>query len=135
VILLLKNKAVLVIDRVEVPHVALVESRMHTFHKVAFGAHDASIKGKREKLHVSYSATQETLLKEGKGLQTHPRTEGDTILRQVSAGKVFEITLCTLMVPNGRGSVSVTERGTRTHVKTEGTVPVTLSFGSKGLSF
>jgi hypothetical protein len=134
-IVLLKDKAVLVIDRVEVPHVALVESRLHTLHSVRFGKDDATIKGKRERMHISYAATDATLLKEGKGTQTDPSTEGDTILRRVSLCKVSEITLCTLMVPNGKGYVSVRRWGDRTTVKTDGVVKASVSFTTTGLRF
>ena len=134
-IVLLKDKAVLVIDRVEVPHVALVESRLHTFHSVRFGKDDAAVKGKHERMHISYGATDATLLKEGKGNQTDPSTEGDTILRRVSLCKVPEITIVTFMTPNGKGSVSVRQRGNRTTVKTDGVVKASLAFTTTGLRF
>ena len=134
-ILLLKDRAILVIDRVEVPHVALVESRLHTFQDVAFGIDDATVRGKKNRMHVSYASTEPSLLKVGMGMQTHPHTDGNTILRRVSAGKVFEMTLCTLMVPGGKGDVTVSERGKRTTVKTSGTVAASFSFETQGLHF
>ena len=134
-ILMLKDKAVLVIDRVEVPHAALAESRLHTFKAVTFRIDDATIKGNRERLHVSYASTEPTLLKEGEGMQTHPLTEGDTILRRVTTGKIFELTLCTLMVSKGRGSIRLSVRGKRTTIRVEGDVKAIVSFGTKGLIF
>jgi hypothetical protein len=134
-ILLLKSQVILVIDRVEVPHVALVESRMHTFHDVTFRADDATIRGKQNRMYVSYASTDPSLLKAGVGMQTHPQTDGDTILRRVSAGKVFQMTLCTLMVPGGKGSVAISERGKRTTIRTSGTVNSSVSFTTLGLHF
>ncbi len=127
-ILMLKDRAILVVDRVEVSHVALVESRLHTFAQAALKVEDATIKGRRECLHVSYASSSTTLLKEGKGTQTHPQTEGDTILRRVSSGKVFEMTLCTLMVPNGKGAVTLDERRKRSTVRVEGDVAAQIRF-------
>lgn len=86
-------------------------------------------------MHVSYASTEPSLLKAGMGMQTHPQTEGNTILRRVSAGKVTEMTLCTLMVPGGKGDVSVGVRGKRTTVKVSGTIKASVSFESPGLHF
>jgi hypothetical protein len=132
-ILLLKEEAVLVVDRIEVPHVALVESRMHTFLSAKFNDGEALISGKRERLHVSYDSTEPTRLKQGMGMQTHPATDGDTILRYVTTGKISEVTLATLMVPNGNGKVSIRKRGTRTIVRSDGDVQSSVGFETVGL--
>ena len=132
-VLMIKNDVILLIDRVEVPHVALLESRLHTFHKATFHDDSARIQGKRQRLHVSYASTVPTRLKQGMGMQTHPTTDGNAILRRVSTGKAFSATICTLMTPNGQGSVEVNERGGRTTVHVGGKVRSRISFGTDGL--
>lgn len=134
-VLMVKDRAVLVIDRVKVPHVALIESRLHTFHRVRFADEDATIRGRRSRLHVTYASTEPTRLKAGMGMQTHAATDGDTILRRVTTGKVDAVTVCTLMTVGGEGQVALSERGGRTTVRVTGAVSTTVAFDTDTLGF
>jgi hypothetical protein len=134
-ILMVRRKGVLVIDRVEVPYAALVESRLHTFFKVTFGKGDATVRGKKGRLHVSFAASQPARVKPGMGMPTNPAREPDTTIRHVSERKVHEMTLCHFLMPGGRAKVALTEKGERTTVAVTGDLRFKISFGTTGMRF
>ena len=131
--LMLKGKAVLVVDRVELPFAGLVESRLHTFLPVSFGRDDAIVRGKRHRLHVSFAASEPTVLRRGTGLSTDPGRDPDTVVRLMSTRKVKAITMCTLLTPDGKGAVKLTERGARSVATVSGLVPARVGFDTQGL--
>jgi hypothetical protein len=135
VILLVKKKGVLIIDRVEVPFAALVESRLHTFCDVTMGKSDARIKGRKQRMDISFASSAPTLLKPGMGLQTHPQRDPDSVIRYVSERKVLEITSCYFLMPNGRAKVTIAERGKRSVVSISGDVTAKVGFETRGLRF
>ena len=134
-ILMVKKKGILVIDRIEVPFAALVESRLHTFCDVALGKADARVKGRKQRMHISFASSAPTLLKPGMGLQTHPQREPDSVIRYVSERKVMEITSCYFLMPNGRAKVAISERGKRSVVSISGDVTAKIGFETRGLRF
>lgn len=134
-IVMVKKKGVLVIDRVVVPHAALVESRLHTFCDVTFGKNDVRIRGKKQRLQVAMDATLPTRTKQGMGIPSHPGREPDTMIRFVSEKKVMAITLAYFMTHNGKSEVSVNERGDRTTVKISGDVSARVSFETDKFAF
>lgn len=111
-ILLLKNRAVAVIDEFELPFAGLVESRLHTFSKVSFRSKNAEIRGKENNLHLSLASTVPAKLQKGIGFSTHPQRQPDTVLRHQSQTKIKRAMLCSLLVPNGTGNVRIEEKNT-----------------------
>jgi len=134
-IVMIKKKGVLVIDRVEVPHAALVESRLHTFGKVSFGKADVLIRGKKARLQVSMAATAPVRTKPGMGLPAHPPRDPDMMIRFVSEKKVMAMTIAYFLLPNGKASVALSERAGRTTVRIEGDVKAKVGFKTKGFVF
>jgi len=108
-VLLLKDRAVAVIDEFELPFAGLVESRLHTFSKVRFRARSAEIRGEKNTLGVVPASTEPAQLQRGLGLPTHPPRRPDIILRHQSKAKIQRAALCWLLVPNGSGTVEVEE--------------------------
>jgi len=134
-ILLVKHKGVLVIDRVELPHAGLVESRLHTFCKATFGKADVKVRGKRQRMHIAFAASEPARIKPGMGMPTEPGRAPDTAIRHVSERKVYEMTLCCFMMPNGKAEVSLTRRGKRSVVTMSGDVSAKIGFETDGLKF
>jgi len=132
-ILMIKNRGVLVVDRVTVPHAALVESRLHTFFPVTFGKLQAQVRGKQSNLHLAFAASEPSLLKRGLGVATEPKRKPDTMIRHTSAAKVHGMTLCSLLLPDGTGEVQITEKGDRTTVTVGGDLAFKVSFDSSDL--
>ncbi len=134
-ILMVKKQGVLVIDRVEVPHAALVESRLHTFCKTTFGKSDVQIRGKKQRLQVTVDASLPVHTKPGMGIPAHPSREPDTMIRFISEKKVMAMTIVYFMMSNGKASVSLSERGDQTTVRIDGDVKAKIAFKTKGLKF
>jgi hypothetical protein len=111
-ILLLKNRAVAVIDEFELPFAGLVESRLHTFSKVSFRSYSAQIRGKENTLSVSLASTVPSQLQKGMGVSTHPQRKPDTVLRHQSQTKITRALMCSLLVPNGTGIAQIEEKDT-----------------------
>jgi hypothetical protein len=134
-LLLLRGRALAVIDEFDIQFAGPVESRLHTFAKTSFGADTAEIRGRRNRLHVSLAATVPTILRKGLGLPTHPPREPNIILRHMSAGKIHKAVLCSLLVPNGTGGVKIDAQGSTRRVSfawkdRRGEASATVSFGS-----
>jgi len=112
-ILLLKNRAIAVIDECELPFAGLVESRLHTFSKVKMRGNYAEINGIENRLHLSFASSVPAQLQRGQGIPTHPPRQADTMLRHRSQANITRSMLCALLVPNGRGIVNLQENGMR----------------------
>lgn len=134
-LVMVKQKGILVIDRVVVPHAALVESRLHTFCDVTFGKSDVRIKGKKQRLQIAMAATQPSLTKQGMGIPSHPGREPDTMIRFVSQKKVMEMTTAYFLTHNGKSDVAIGERGGRTSVKISGDVSARIGFDIQKFTF
>jgi hypothetical protein len=106
--ILLDAPAFLILDRIELPHVGRVESRLHTFTTVTAGAGCARLKGRRERLFISYACDRPAGLFTAQGAPTTPGV-GATMLRWCSAKQELAFTLATLLVPGSiPGKVAVT---------------------------
>lgn len=134
-IFLVKNKGVLVIDRVVVSHAALVESRLHTFCDVTFGKSDVRIRGKKQRLQIVMASTQPSQTKKGMGIPSEPNREPDTMIRYVSEKKVLEMTTAYFMTLNGKSEIELNERGGRTTVKISGDVSARIGFDTEKFTF
>jgi len=130
-----KKKGILVVDRVVVPHAALVESRLHTFCDVAFGKSDVQIRGKKQRMQIAAAATVPIMTKKGMGIPSHPGREPDTMIRFVSNKKVLAVTMAYFLTHNGKSEVALTERGGRTTVKVSGDVSARIGFDTDKFSF
>lgn len=105
-VLLLHNKAFLIIDRAMTKHPARMESRLHTHAKVAMYRQSACLHGKREKLRLAYASTVPGLLVSATTAPTTPTAETARMLRWCTRAIHTDMTLITLAVP-GTGSVTV----------------------------
>jgi len=130
-ILLLDKRAVLIVDQVELAHAGLMESRLHTFCDIEFRDEDVLVQGRKNRLHISFASTQPALVKRGMGLPTNPKRSPDNIIRHLNTGKIFRMTLCQLLVPNGTGSVALQETATGLQIETSGDVPFKLACGPR----
>jgi hypothetical protein len=111
VLLLFRGAGVLVIDRFELPHPGLVESRLHTFSSVDQLPMEAWVRGASESLHLSFAASRPSLLKRGLGLQNAPSVAPDAIVRHLADRKVDDATLACFLSPNRRGDIVVDPSG------------------------
>jgi hypothetical protein len=134
-IVMVKKKGVLVVDRVVVPHAALVESRLHTFCDVTFGSSDVQIRGKKQRMQIAVAATEPILTKKGLGIPSHPGREPDTMIRFVSHKKLLSVTMAYFLTHNGKSDVSLSERGGHTSVKITGDVSARIRFDTHKFSF
>ena len=134
-IVMVKKKGILVVDRVVVPHAALVESRLHTFCDVTFGKADVQIRGKKQRMQIAVAASEPILTKKGMGIPSHPGREPDTMIRFVSQKKLLSVTVAYFLTHNGKSEVVLSERGGRTSVKVSGDVSARISFDTDKFSF
>lgn len=134
-VLLVRNRGILIIDRVVAAHPALVESRLHTFCKTTFSRTGARIRGKKHQLQVAFAATQDFRLKPGMGIPSHPQRWPDTMIRCVTEQKVMSSTIACLLLPDGEAGVALAERGRFTTVTLSGDVSARLRFETDSLAF
>jgi hypothetical protein len=118
--LLIRGRAALILDRVDLPHVGRVESRMHTLAHVQFASVHARLTGQRHSMHVSYACDVPASLHRAIAPQTPPGPEA-TMLRWCTQGQVPAATLATLLCP-GRGpsTLSLATRGGRITIAASG---------------
>ncbi|MCE9590310.1 MAG: heparinase II/III-family protein [Planctomycetes bacterium] len=108
VFLLLDAGAILIVDRVELPHVGRVESRMHTFTKAAVTKSGAALRGKRQRMSVAYACDRPAGLFTAQGAPTTPGV-GATVLRWCSQKQELAFTMATMLVPGATpGGVKIT---------------------------
>jgi hypothetical protein len=134
-VLLVQQNALLVIDRIELPHAGTAESRLHTFSSVTFDKQSVEVRGKREWLSAAFAASKPTLLRRGTGTPTDPRHEADTMVRHITSEKIFDITLATLLLPSGRAVLTLDETGPSTVLAASGDITFRLEFMAAGLKF
>ena len=104
--LMLKRKAFLIVDRVEVDQYARIESRMHTHADVRLLRRGAALKGERQKLRVAYASDVPSSLHTAVGAPTNP-AKGATMLRWCTDRLHKTMTMATLLVP-GAATAKVT---------------------------
>jgi len=130
VVLLLDRRAVLIIDRVELPHPGRVESRMHTFATVKTVPSGALIRGERRTLRVAYACDVAAGLFTAVTAPTTPTDSPATALRWCTLERLpTTVTMATLLSPGsgaakaqlkltgGRLVVTVGGRGWRKSLK------------------
>ncbi|MBA2480873.1 MAG: heparinase II/III family protein [Planctomycetes bacterium] len=115
-LLLVEGEGLVVIDRVELAHPGLFESRLHTFSRVEGGSPEdqplaAWVRGATASLHLSFVASCPSQLKRGLGLQNQPAVAPDTILRHVVTSRIRTATMCCLLSPERSGTISVDDDG------------------------
>ena len=106
VVLLLPERAFLIVDHTVLPHAGRVESRM--FSPCGVDAYQATalIKGRSERLRVAYACSVPGLLATATTAPTSPTQPGHTMLRWCGRSQHTSITMATLLVP-GRAAASV----------------------------
>ena len=99
VILMLRKKCFLVVDRVILPHVGRVESRIHTFARLAFRADRALIRGRKAQLQVVCAADVPAVLCKAATAPTSPAAPQATLIRWCTAKQQKEALLAMLLAP------------------------------------
>src|SRR5690606_28104602 len=99
--LMLADRAVLIVDRIELAHSGRIESRMHTYAKASIQRARATLRGERQLLAVSWACDLPATVHTG---LTSPTTPGKsaTVHRWCVNELVTQATLATLLVPGAR---------------------------------
>jgi hypothetical protein len=119
-ILLLTGKALLVLDRVELPHTGRVESRIHTGGKVRVREAGAEIAGRRHVLQAAWASDVPASLHTAVDPVTTPGN-APTMLRWCTEGLVTAVTMAMLLTPGKvRPTVAVKQDGRRLTVEVSG---------------
>jgi hypothetical protein len=124
-ILLLAGKALLVLDRVELPHTGRVESRIHTGGKVRLREAGAEIRGQRHVLQAAWASDVPASLHTAVDAVTTPgglrSGRPPTMLRWCSEGLVTAVTMALLLAPGkARPTLAVKQDGRRLTVEVRG---------------
>lgn len=134
-ILMVKKKGVLVIDRIAVRHPALVESRLHTFCDLSFRKREVLVRGKKQRGQISWASSEPVRLKEGMGIPVEPTRDPNRMIRLMSETMPMTITIAYFLMPNGRASLRLKERGARATVRIDGDVSARIGFKTTTLEF
>jgi len=105
-VLLLKRKAFLIVDRVVLPHVGRVESRLHTPAAARVMRRGAVLRGEKATLRVAYTCTVPAILTTARPALTTPSAPPPTMLRWSTERQCKAVTMVTLLSP-GRGATKV----------------------------
>jgi hypothetical protein len=105
-VILLKGKAFLIVDRVVTRHPARIESRLHTHAAVREQRQGAVLRGKQESLRLAYAATVPALLASATTAPTTPTVAPARMLRWCTQALHTDMTLATLVTP-GSGAARV----------------------------
>jgi hypothetical protein len=97
VFLMLAGRALLIVDRFELPHTGRVESRMHTYAKAVIKGDRATLRGERERLAVSWACDAPAALHRGITTPTTPGRSA-TVLRWCVKELLETATMATLLV-------------------------------------
>ena len=99
-VLMLKDKALLILDCVELAHFGRVESRMHSFARVELGKDRAELIGKGGgRMQVVYACNVSAGLHQAMALHTTPQPRAATVLRWCSKSLHHEVIMATLLCP------------------------------------
>lgn len=122
-ILLLAGKALLVLDRVELPHTGRVETRIHTGGKVRLRDGGAEIAGRRHVLQAAWASDVPASLHTAVDPVTTPggarSGRPPTMLRWCTEGLVTAVTMAMLLVP-GPVPASATQARPTVAIKQDG---------------
>jgi hypothetical protein len=105
-VLLVANRVALLVDHVALPHVGLIEARLHTAAKVRARRAGALLEGQREALQVACASTVPAAFASGTDVPTSVGTAPTTVLRWGTPKQVPAATFATLLAP-GREAATV----------------------------
>ncbi len=120
VLLLLGGKAVLIVDRTELPHVGRMESRLHTHAAVRASEAGALLALRGERLRVTCAATVPAVFRTALTAPTTPTAASATVLRWCSRAQSLDLTFATLLTPGAAPARVTVERDGRRIVVTAG---------------
>ena len=109
------DRAVLVLDCVEMPGRNPVEARIHTEKEAVFGETDVLLRGEFETAWMTFASDQPAVLRRSTALLTEGRQEPPTIMRWQTLGSVSKVTLASLLT-RGEEEVELQVRSDDTHV-------------------
>ncbi|MFA7160545.1 MAG: hypothetical protein WC299_14705, partial [Kiritimatiellia bacterium] len=104
VILMVAKKCFLVVDRVVMPHAGRVESRIHTFARVAFRVNRVLIRGRKAQLQVVCAADVPAVLCSASTAPTMPTAPQATLIRWCTEVQQRESVLAMLLAPGVAGA-------------------------------
>lgn len=111
-VLMVAQRVIVIVDRVVLPHVGLIETRLHSEATVQPGKAGAVIRGDKHRLRVSYASTGEAVCGTALPAMTQITAAQPTMLRWATSSQVLETTFVTLLSPGGApASVEVDESG------------------------
>ena len=116
-ILMLAERAYLIVDRAELPHVGRMESRMHTFSDVKPVRTGALLRGEKEALRVAYACSVPAVFRTAVDAPTRPTDPHATMLRWCLADQHRDIAMVTLLAPGaGTARVTIEEKASRLEI-------------------
>lgn len=127
-VLLLRDRALLVVDRIRRSQPSLMESRLHTFADVEVGCEGVVVRGRHHQLHLAHAASAPIVVRRASGMPTDPRREPDTAIRCLGAAKTRVLTIATLCTPAGAGRVSLNEHVGGGVVEVRGPIQLDLAY-------
>jgi hypothetical protein len=98
-VMLLQEGAFLILDRVILPHVGRVESRLHTYARVEAGQGGALLQGEQECLRVAYACNVPALFCTATTAPTTPSESSATALRWCTERQHEDVVMATLLSP------------------------------------
>jgi hypothetical protein len=108
--LMLEEHAVVIVDRIRLPHPGRVESRLHTLADVTLGEQRACLQGEASALNVIFGATVPGLLASATTAPTTPAEPSATVVRWCTEDRAHDdVTLVTLLSP-GASDAAVSVR-------------------------
>ncbi len=117
-IVMLKDKGYLIIDRFDLSQLGRVESRINTYALVKNTRHGAVLHGEKQKLRVSYASNVSAVLATALTAPTKPTAPSMRQLRWCSEGLHKSHTLVTLISPGtGKNSVEIIETSKDIQIK------------------
>jgi hypothetical protein len=113
-ILMLEERAYLIVDRASLHQVGRMESRMHTHAEVKCLESGATLKGETERMRVSYACNVPAVFRAAGDAPTRPTDPESTLLRWCIVDQHKDITMATLLCPgSGAASVEIATEGSR----------------------
>ena len=121
-VLLLDDRAFLIVDRAVLTRAGRVESRMHTYGDVTLARAGALVRGERQRLRVAYACTVRAVLRTALSAPTTPTAPATTILRWCTeASGELDVTMATLLSPGtGLARVSLEQAGRQLIIRAGG---------------
>jgi len=105
-ILLLADRAFLIVDRAVLPHTGRMESRMHTFAEVKVARAAVALSGKSQRMRIAYACNVPAVVRTATTAPITPSAPSATVLRWCTKALHMEMTMATLLSP-GRGAAGV----------------------------